>query len=94
MSFRKKLKMLTIDNVIAMILSFAAYIGGALALSEQFIPQLRVLWFILFFAGFIVFMYNVVALMDLKHLGYHIQRDIKDLSDGKIDGKQNGKPLD
>ena len=94
MTFKEKLKKIIIDNIIVMIISFAAYAGSAYALSENFMPNLRGLWFILFFVGFIVFMYNVVVLMKVDNLGKRFHRDIKDLADGKIDDKHFGKPIE
>lgn len=90
---RKKLKQIIVDNLLAMVVSFAAFVGSAYALSNNFMPNLRGAWFIVFFVGFIVFMYNVVVILNVEHLGKRFITDIKDLSDGKIDGMQHDKPL-
>ena len=94
MKLKEKLKILTIDNIITLIIGFIMYCGSALALNYNFISSFKTGWFILFFLGFILFMYNLIILIGIKNIGYNIKRDLKDLSDGKIDGKQNGNPLE
>ena len=94
MKFKDKLKSLTIDNVIALVVGFAMYLGSAFAMANNFMPNIKPLWILLFFVGFILFMYNVTYLVGVDNLGKRLQNDLKDLSDGKIDGKQNGKPLE
>lgn len=91
---RQKLKQIIVDNLLAMVISFIAFVGGGYALAYKFMPELRVLWFFVFFIGFAVFMYNVTVIIKVDNLKKHIIRDLKDLSDGKIDGMQHGKPLD
>lgn len=92
-NFKQKLKMIIIDNLLVMILSFVMYLGCAYILGAGILPQLKPLWFILFFIAFGVFMYNICAIIKVDHLKRHIINDFKDISDGKIDGKQNGNPL-
>lgn len=91
--FKIKLKKIIVDNLLAMIVSFAMYVGGDYLMATNVMPNLKGLWFFMFFIGFAIFMYNLTVIIKVDHLGYHIKRDIKDLSDGKIDGKQNEKPL-
>lgn len=96
MTTKQKLKSIIIDNILVLIISLAACLGGALLLSNQILPSLRVLWFLMFFIGFGVFMFNLCMILkigDYTRFMDHVKKDIDDISDGKIDGKKNGKPL-
>ena len=39
MKFKDKLKSLTIDNVIALVVGFAMYLGSAFAMANNFMPN-------------------------------------------------------
>jgi hypothetical protein len=94
MTFKEKLKKLIIDNIIAMIISFPIMIGSVYLLSEKILPNLKTVWFLVFFISFAVFMYNLIVIVGVDNLGKRVHHDIEDLSDGKIDNKKFGKPIE
>ena len=80
---RSKLKKLIIDNIIALILSFIMCIIGALLLSKQILPNLKTLWFFLFFIGFGIFGYNLCILLNVRNVRERLLDDINELKNKK-----------
>lgn len=77
------LKRFTIDNIIAGIIGLILYVGSAYLMYINKGSSFNWALFIAFFAGFALFMYNLIVIIGLKNIGYHIRRDIDELSKNK-----------
>ena len=93
MTLRQKLKSLTIDNVICFFVGIVLYFGMALILNYQILSTLFPLWYTLLLIGFVMLMYNLFVILNIKNLKRKIYYDMRDLSDGKIDGLDHGKKI-
>lgn len=78
------LKKMIVDNLIMMFISFAVYIGTAYIMFEKILVNFKPLWFALFFVSFGVFMYNLIVIIKVDNIGYHVKRDLKDLSNDEF----------
>ena len=96
MFMKNKLKLIIIDNVFALLLSLIIFLICIFLLTNNILPILKVLWGFLLFVSFGFFMYNLCVLLkigDFSKFETLLEKDIEDLSDGKIDGMKNGKKL-
>lgn len=66
---RERLKKIIIDNVIVGFVAFLIMTGICFIIENGILMELKSLWFTLLFISLSVFLYNVVALMKVPHLG-------------------------
>lgn len=76
---KDKLKKLIIDNVIALVLSLIICAIGIILLNNQILPNLKTLWFLIFFIGFGIFGYNLCILLNVRNVRERLLDDIKEL---------------
>lgn len=74
---KKFLKRITIDNIIALIISAIVYVMSGYFMCEAANEIFKMLWFVAFFISFGIVLYNLYQIMQIKHLGRKIKDDIE-----------------
>lgn len=65
---KEKLKKIIIDNILAIIISIIGIIASSLLMQYGILPNLKNLWFLIFFISFGILMYNIIVLIKIDNL--------------------------